>query len=457
MKNPIQRFIVLLVLLVGFFSCQHEENELQESPETLSKSSDLTSLLKRVATPEADNNTIDSATCFKIKLPVSLNINGTGLIVADESGYQQAADILNESYSNTDYITYTFPLTVIYDDGHEVDVPDRNALWNIQLECPLQAQNVDPIGCISLHFPIAISGYDSQNQLQSTQTIYYLSDMLGFLLGLDGTTYYSINYPISITNASGSTIVIANNSELTQAIQSAENTCSCSNPRILTDNLTLYIPFAGEVKDLTGFSTPTIVGNHHYVTDRSGNPNGAISFDQQANGATDGVSITNQLAGGNLNQNNAFTLSFWYNRQNSNIGLATEQLVNSIYVIANLGDIGNPTGTMEPWIYSVGINSVFFDPSWNGQNLGAETGVWHHLVVTYDGSQNQMTLYRDGILRATTFTNTQMPQNIFGMSLGSSFKGYMDDVRGYKRALNEYEINVLYHLDGDVNTCLFRQ
>ena len=38
--------------------------------------------------------------------------------------------------------------------------------------------------------------------------------------------------------------------------------------------------------------------------------------------------------------------------------------------------------------------------------------------------------------------------------LGNSFKGYLDDLRVYKKTLDSNEVQTLYNLEGDSNTCL---
>ena len=92
---------------------------------------------------------------------------------------------------------------------------------------------------------------------------------------------------------------------------------------------------------------------------------------------------------------------------------------------------------------------LLYDFSWTSANLGGDIGVWHHVAATYDGSA--LVLYRDGVYVNQAGIDLI---NISGINLGGLFKGNMDDVRIYKRALTSEEINVLYNLEGDTSHCL---
>ncbi len=92
-------------------------------------------------------------------------------------------------------------------------------------------------------------------------------------------------------------------------------------------------------------------------------------------------------------------------------------------------------------------------PSNNGlsplvANLGP-AGVWTHYAVVFDGN-GQVTGYKNGVAQSTSSTNTsQVSQIGFGARLtyihnyGSTYKGSVDDLRIYDRALSTVEVNQL--------------
>jgi hypothetical protein len=73
-------------------------------------------------------------------------------------------------------------------------------------------------------------------------------------------------------------------------------------------------------------------------------------------------------------------------------------------------------------------------------------GEWHHLAATYNGSA--LKLYVDGNLVATTRASTALSSGAFPLFIGGNplwgefFKGTIDEVRVYNRALTDGEIYV---------------
>lgn len=77
------------------------------------------------------------------------------------------------------------------------------------------------------------------------------------------------------------------------------------------------------------------------------------------------------------------------------------------------------------------------------------TNEWTSVVATFNGSVTRM--YVNGILKATVTTPDAIGTNVQGLWIGSAqaqptydFKGVMDDLRLYNRALTDSEVNV-YH------------
>src|SRR5262249_7268326 len=78
------------------------------------------------------------------------------------------------------------------------------------------------------------------------------------------------------------------------------------------------------------------------------------------------------------------------------------------------------------------------------------TNTWTHLAVTYNGST--LTFYRDGVAVTTsTVSGSLSPTTgtlqIGGSQFGEYFKGLIDEVRIYNRALNDKEIQTVYQQD----------
>jgi len=225
-----------------------------------------------------------------------------------------------------------------------------------------------------------------------------------------------------------------------------EQDCSgCNNPGTLTNDLIIYMPFGGEVKDLI---SGDIVDGFTYLTeDRSGNSTCAISFDGSTNFSIP-VTAENQLV-----QGDSFSISLWFKMQNTIAGdleLLFRKPGNAT-VGFNLGvyDLNTP-------LFTDNLGTSLWDNDWNQEvDVNWENTDWHHLVVTVD-SNNTVRLYRDGVLRNMEENSSlSIGSDPAGQyMLGEGFKGHMDDLRVYKRTLSNNEVGDLHQLEADCFNCL---
>jgi hypothetical protein len=82
-------------------------------------------------------------------------------------------------------------------------------------------------------------------------------------------------------------------------------------------------------------------------------------------------------------------------------------------------------------------------------------GTWYHLAGTYDasGGSNNMSIYRNAILKDTTTYTDAIATTAIGPSIGSLnagrwMKGQLADVRVYNRALSASEVQTIYTCKG---------
>lgn len=300
--------------------------------------------------------------------------------------------------------------------------------------------------CISINYPVTIFGYDSSFQVEQTYIINNDTELYNLLQAFDANEYYSISYPVSIT-VNGQAVALNSNQQLELAINAALVACDtneCDNPAVLTDGLIIYMTFAnGVVVDLKGnpVSAPFELEG---VADRNGNQNCAVAFNGQQY-LHMASSATNALVAGN-----EFSISVWFKMQNTVAGdleylfkkgdVAWQGFYLTVYDM-NTPMFGMPTA--EAW-----------DSSWNqNETLWTDTENWHHVVATLDAT-NTLKLYRDGVLRDTETATGTIGTDALDYYIGKNFKGLMDDLRVYKRALNQQEVQTLYQLEGDCSTCL---
>jgi hypothetical protein len=393
------------------------------------------------------DNAIDKIDCFNIKLPVQVTVNDQQVLVSNENDYAKVEAIFNISSLDDDKVAFTFPITVVYSDYKEVIVNNQQEYDALAGVCTGIPEYIGT-SCVSIAFPITMYGYDSGYKMQNTYVLKNNAELFTTLQNLGSSEYYSIRYPVSLNINKGAVATVANNNKFQEAVTSALQGCKeggCTNPGVLVNDLIIYMPFSnGLVKDLKGnvINFPSDVS---FTSDRNGNQNCAIVF----NGAQF-LQIPKNSSNG-IVQNEAFSISLWFRMQNVNNN-----------DLENLFTKGNMSG--EGFELSVfNLNAPMFkagalnikDLDWTtSATLPVDVTNWHHLVVTVDAS-NTIKLYRDGALRnSVEFSPAQIGDQTMDYYIGNKFKGFMDDLRVYKRLLSPEEVQVLFQLEGDCNTCL---
>ena len=199
--------------------------------------------------------------------------------------------------------------------------------------------------------------------------------------------------------------------------------------------LVAYYPFNGNANDESGNGNDGSVNGAILTADRFGNENSAFNFD----GNDDYINLGNDEL---LNPQTSITVSAWiYPTENK----------NEIIVL-------NADGGWESNMsYSLRMNSsdIIFAVG-NGTNNNLQTLYpiqplynWYHLVGQYDG--NSIKLFVNSQLVSTNeigyiqLKDTSTPIVIgYFPSYGQYFKGKIDNIRIYNRALSESEIQELF-------------
>ncbi len=264
MKNILKSISVLgLFMILTFSSCQSEFNELISDEENLTKATPLTTLLARVSqTPTSKDNVIDSSSCFKVDLPVTVVVNGKEVIVREEKDYALVKNILSEFKDDDDNLRFVFPIKIIFKNFETKILNNPNDLQNVINTCndDDDDDNGDDDGneieCLKINFPITISFYNAQNQTPATVTINSNVDLYKFFEKFDNDDYSQINYPISVTTATGLQLIISSNSQLEEAIKIAKEVCDKDDDYDDdddddNDNTPISPNFTGVIKDGT--------------------------------------------------------------------------------------------------------------------------------------------------------------------------------------------------------------
>ena len=215
-----------------------------------------------------------------------------------------------------------------------------------------------------------------------------------------------------------------------------------------TEGLVAYYPFNGNANDESGNGHNGTVNGATITNDRFGSDNSAYRFD----GVDDVILIPDASE---LNMTDALTISMWVmpelSNQDDGAGIICKGVGNGGEVYSVSIQIGT---ALKFYTWKSGTfyeNQVF---NWIDNTTLYN---WRHLVVIFDGPNNCSKIYDN--LAKIGFNNSfpsLLDTNDHDLSIGSrersstsgysmNFKGIIDDVRIYNRALSEEEITALYN------------
>jgi hypothetical protein len=235
--------------------------------------------------------------------------------------------------------------------------------------------------------------------------------------------------------------------EITALYQGANTTTNCPTfPASLAQGLVGYWPFCGNANDESGNGNNGTVNGATLTTDRFGNAGKAYSFD--GNGDYIGASSNNLPSAER-------TISIWFNGSSflggpALLGYGGNGCGSSFFVAINQPPIPNVIINQSHCV----VDSLTSPFSIN------DTNSWHHLVITT--SQNGTNHFIDGQKTAensTFISNTYVSNRDFaiGSNVGNDgympwvdanqtwWKGSLDDIAIWNRALSQSEITQLYN------------
>ncbi len=208
-----------------------------------------------------------------------------------------------------------------------------------------------------------------------------------------------------------------------------------------SNGLVGWWPFTGNANDLSGNGNNGANNGATLTVDRFSNSNSAYNF----NGSSDFIQVTHNSS---LTFTTSVSFSFWLNVPDSSLnttGIQERQAIGKQRTPSASG-IGfettdGSTPKLAPQFYIQG-GAQYED------NSPLTINTWHHLVGTYDGTI--LKLYKNSFLIGTNigpFNLSTITQNLFfgkQGALGCFFKGKLDDIGIWNRALTSCEINQLY-------------
>jgi len=270
----------------------------------------------------------------------------------------------------------------------------------------------------------------------------------------NGTTYYasqtvsgceSTRLPVTVSlndpqiTASATTVCSGTPVTLT-ASTTATVAQNCNLPANLQTGLVGYWPFCGNANDVSGNANNGTVNGATLTTDRFGNANSAYSFDG------------NDYLSGNLNidLNLNFTISSWVNPQSLNGGHFVQLGIDD--GVTGCNGIGIGKGGLTTYTNDMGNNFIELSScvAWNPSSYQIANNIWSLLTIT---KNNQGILYFVNGSQVHSISSTSILPSNGNFYFGSTgpnptgpcyYKGMLDEILVYNRALSPSEIAQLY-------------
>lgn len=206
----------------------------------------------------------------------------------------------------------------------------------------------------------------------------------------------------------------------------------------LQNGLVAWYPFNGNANNAVGTGSDGSVSGASLVYGIDGSANSAYNFD----GVDDYIEVSPMLS-----SYTSFTISAWEK------GVGGPSANSGHGYIVHQGTSRNQ-GDSIYWIGSSG--SGYYDGDVSGYTGTTTTTAndvytWHLVTMTYDGTTR--TVYVDGVQQKTGARSLTNPTTNTRMTIGGTahdsafrpFKGVIDDVRIYDRALSSTEVTALYN------------
>jgi hypothetical protein len=212
-------------------------------------------------------------------------------------------------------------------------------------------------------------------------------------------------------------------------------TASTTFAQVPTNGLVAHYPFNGNANDASGNGYTGTVNGATLVNDRFGNANSAYDFD----GNGQHIILTNTAS---QNLLTGFSLVSWI-KSTSPAGSFISKHKNYYRNTFAFGfNDGHAVVSTDVVAYVVGTPQKYND------------GKWHLIVGVYNGTT--LLIYADGVLAGSMSANytTANTENIkIGRDSDLSFyKGTLDDIRIYNRAITPNEVATLFNEDNAVTS-----
>jgi len=198
----------------------------ENTTDGLKADSEVAILMQKTSLNDGSNdNILDNANCFNIKLPVTVVVNGLQVTVNSENDYESVEDILDEFDDDDDIVEIVFPIQIRFNNFVTMQINNQSEFNGQRGNCNGENESDDDIECIDFQYPITATIYDTVTEQTDSVTINNDNELHDFLEDIDSDDVVNISFPISMILSDGTVVNIDSLNELEIAIENAEDDC----------------------------------------------------------------------------------------------------------------------------------------------------------------------------------------------------------------------------------------
>ncbi len=228
MKNLMKKigYVALIGIVSILSSCQDEFEEVNGNDEqqTIQANSTTASLIEKTTAFDGSyDDVVDESSCFALKFPYTVSINGTAAITITSLEDLQTIKVTLAGLDNG-ALEISFPVTITLSDHSEIVVENREQLLELAKDC-VESATDDKIRCIDFVYPITLFTFDVDNQMTGEVMVENDMQMRRFFSELEDNELVSISFPITLKKSDGTEIIVENNTDLHSVLSTAGNEC----------------------------------------------------------------------------------------------------------------------------------------------------------------------------------------------------------------------------------------
>lgn len=220
-------FASLLVIALSFTACQKEHDPKIEINEqkTMTVTSAAASLMTNMVSNDGSfDNIVDGSSCFDIRFPYSVSVNGLEITVNSKEDFLLIEEIFDALEEDNDILDIIFPVTITLADYSEITIQNLDELRQHAEQC-IEGGDDDDIECIDVVYPVTFFTFNLDSEQTGSVKVESDKEMRRFFAGLDAEDLISIQFPVSFELYDGETSTVNNIDELRETIAKAEKAC----------------------------------------------------------------------------------------------------------------------------------------------------------------------------------------------------------------------------------------